>query len=58
MAKRFACRDIGLECSFEARAAAEDALLEKIGKHAKRAHNMERIDEATMAKVRSAIKEA
>ncbi len=58
MAKKFACADIGLSCRFEARAENEEALMAKIGKHAKSAHNMDRIDPATLSKVKAAIKDA
>ncbi|MCL5007877.1 MAG: DUF1059 domain-containing protein [Candidatus Marsarchaeota archaeon] len=58
MGKKFACRDIGMSCSFEARADSEPELMKKIADHAQRAHNMSEIDSATMAKVKAAIKEA
>lgn len=58
MAKTFACKDIGMACNFRARANSEEELMPKIAAHAKNAHNMATIDNATMAKVRAAIKEA
>ncbi len=58
MAKKFACRDIGLECDFEAESESREELMQKIAEHAKSAHGMEQIDEATMAKVEAAIKDA
>ncbi len=58
MAKKFACRDIGMSCGFEARAGSEQELMGKIAAHAKKAHNMSEIDKATMSKVKAAIKEA
>ena len=58
MAKKFACRDIGMSCGFEARADSEQELMGKIAAHAKKAHNMSEIDQATMSKVKAAIKEA
>jgi predicted small metal-binding protein len=58
MPKRFACKDIGMTCGFEARAVSEQALMGKIAAHAKKAHGMSEIDQATMAKVKAAIKEA
>jgi predicted small metal-binding protein len=57
MAKKFACRDIGISCGFEARANSESELMEKIAAHAKKAHNMKEIDSATLSKVKAAIKE-
>ncbi len=58
MAKKFACKDIGLSCGFEARADSEDELMGKIAEHARTAHNMQSIDAATMSKIKAAIKEA
>ena len=58
MAKKFACRDIGMSCGFEARANSESELMGKIAAHAKKAHNMAEIDPATLSKVKAAIKEA
>ncbi|MCL5008481.1 MAG: DUF1059 domain-containing protein [Candidatus Marsarchaeota archaeon] len=58
MSKKFACKDIGISCGFEARAGSEADLMKKIAAHAKKAHNMSEIDSATMAKVKAAIKEA
>ncbi len=58
MAKKFACKDIGMSCGFEARAASEKELMGKIAAHAKEAHGMSKIDQATMTKVKAAIKEA
>ncbi len=58
MAKKFNCRDIGMDCSFSAKAANESDLMEKIKVHAKSAHNMQTIDAATMSKIKKAIKEA
>ena len=56
MAKKFACRDIGMQCNFIAKAKNEDELMQKIAEHAKSAHNMAQIDAATMDKVKKAIK--
>jgi predicted small metal-binding protein len=47
-----------LSCDFEVRANSEQELMEKIATHAKKAHNMSEIDQATMSKVKAAIKEA
>ncbi len=57
MTKKFACKDIGLECGFVAEAESVDELMPKIAEHAKTVHNMEQIDESTKAKVLAAIKE-
>lgn len=58
MAKKFACKDIGMEqCSFEVASADEAELMDYIRMHAKRAHNMENIDDAMSAKIKGAIKD-
>ncbi len=56
MPKKFACKDIGMQCNFTAKAKTEDELMEKIAQHAKEAHNMPQIDAAMAAKVKGAIK--
>ena len=56
MAKKFACRDMGFNCAFEARAENEAELMDKIAVHAREAHNMNRMDAKTMRAVRSVIK--
>ncbi len=58
MAKKFACKDIGMSCGFEARAVDEAELMKKIAAHAKKDHNMSNIDQATMAKIKTAIKDS
>lgn len=58
MAKKFACKDIGMSCGFEARAENEQKLMEKIAAHAKSTHNMAKMDAKTMSAVKAAIKEA
>jgi predicted small metal-binding protein len=55
--KSFACRDIGMDCDFKATAQDENALMKQIAEHARTAHNMKKIDKATMAKIKAAIKE-
>lgn len=58
MAKKFACKDIGLSCGFETSAETEEELMGKVAAHAKEAHNMQNVDAETMAKIKAAIKEA
>ncbi|MGC8670063.1 MAG: DUF1059 domain-containing protein [Candidatus Micrarchaeia archaeon] len=55
--KSFACKDIGMDCNFTAKAKDEASLMKKIADHAKKAHNMTNIDDATMSKIKAAIKE-
>ncbi len=58
MSKKFACKDIGMDCGFEAQASNEDALMKKVANHARKAHNITSIDAPLAAKVKAAIKEA
>lgn len=58
MAKRYACRDIGMNCDFVAQADDEQQLMQKIAEHARTAHNIQAMDPETEAKVKAAIKDA
>jgi predicted small metal-binding protein len=57
MAKKFACSSIGMQCGWEASAKDENALMKQVAAHAKKAHNMSKIDDATMHKIKDAIEE-
>ncbi|MDE1761869.1 MAG: DUF1059 domain-containing protein [Candidatus Micrarchaeota archaeon] len=56
--KKFVCRDIGFACDFTAEGATAEELMPKIADHARVAHNMAQLDDATKAKVSAAIKDA
>jgi len=56
MAKVFRCRDVGMDCDFEARAETEEEILKKAAEHAKTVHNMKEIPKEVLAKVRAAIR--
>ncbi len=55
--KKFTCKNIGMDCAFEASAETEGELMQKVSTHAKEAHGMENIDEATMQNIKAAIKD-
>lgn len=55
MAKIIRCRDVGVDCDFEARGETEQEIMKKAAEHAKSAHNMDEIPPELVAKVRSAI---
>ena len=57
MAKIVRCREVGVDCDFEARGESEQEVLQKCAEHAKRDHNMEEIPPELAAKVRSAIRD-
>jgi predicted small metal-binding protein len=52
----FKCRDIGLDCPFEATAKTDDELMKKISAHAASVHNMKTVSPEMMAKIKKAIK--
>ncbi len=59
MAKfKFACADIGMECSFKADAKSKEELMPKIVDHAKTAHKMEEMAPDMQKKVDGAIKKS
>ena len=57
MAKTIRCKDVGMDCDFEARAETEEELLKKVAEHAGTTHNMTEIPEDVLSKVRAAIRE-
>jgi len=57
MAKAIKCRDVGVDCDFEAQAESVDELLKKCAEHARTAHGMNEIPAELAAKVRGAIRE-
>jgi len=54
---KFACRDLGMDCDWEAEAPTVEELMSKIAEHAKHHHGMEEIPEELAEQVRKAIKE-
>ncbi len=58
MARTFACKDMGFECNFVARAKTDKDLLVKVAQHARQAHNIEKVDSDMERKVLSVVKDA
>ncbi|MEM3852385.1 MAG: DUF1059 domain-containing protein [Methanomassiliicoccales archaeon] len=57
MAKyEFKCKDIGMNCGFEASAPSKEELMPKIAEHAKTAHGITQIPDDLKKKVDGAIK--
>lgn len=52
----FACKDLGMDCPFQATAKTEAELMEKIKDHAGKAHNMKEMPADMVDKVKKAIK--
>ena len=57
MAKVIRCRDVGVDCDFEARGATEQEVLSQCAEHAKAAHGMNELPPDLAQKVHSAIRE-
>lgn len=57
MAKYIRCRDVGVDCDFEARGETEQEVLDQCAEHARTAHNMAEIPPELAAKVRSAMRD-
>ncbi|GMR05049.1 MAG: hypothetical protein BMS9Abin23_0977 [Thermodesulfobacteriota bacterium] len=57
MAKAIRCRDIGVECDFEARAETEEELMGKMQEHARKGHGMTDIPEEMVKKLKEAVRD-
>jgi predicted small metal-binding protein len=57
MTKVLRCKDVGMDCDFEARAETEEEILKKVAVHAESTHNMKEIPGEVLRKVRSAIRD-
>jgi len=55
MAKVVRCREVGVDCDFEARGESEAEVLQQCAEHAKSAHGMDQIPPELAAKVQSSI---
>lgn len=56
MAKVIRCKDVGMDCDFEARAETEEEVLKQAAAHAAATHDMQEIPPDVLAKVRAAIR--
>jgi predicted small metal-binding protein len=56
MEKVLKCGDLFPGCQAEARGETDEEVLRQAGEHARTAHGIERVDEATAGKVRAAIR--
>jgi predicted small metal-binding protein len=57
VAKVIRCRDIGVDCDFEARGQNVQEVLEKCAEHARLAHGLQEIPADLAVKVKAAIRE-
>jgi predicted small metal-binding protein len=56
MAKELRCRDVGMECDFEARGNTEEEVLQQAAAHARNTHHITDMPPELAAKVRAAIR--
>ena len=57
MAKIVRCREVGVDCDFEARGETEQEVLDKCAEHGRTAHGMRELSPELVEKVRAAIRE-
>ena len=55
--KAIRCRDVGVDCDFEARGATAEEVLAKCAEHARADHGMEQIQPEIVEKVNAAMRE-
>lgn len=55
--KTVKCRDVGVECDFEARGHTDEEIIKQCEKHARTQHGMEKLSADMIAKVKAAIRE-
>jgi predicted small metal-binding protein len=53
----FKCKDIGMDCPFEAKANTNEELIKMIATHAASAHGITKVPPDLMAKIKGAIKQ-
>ncbi|HEU5041337.1 MAG TPA: DUF1059 domain-containing protein [Gemmatimonadales bacterium] len=56
MAKELRCRDVGLDCDFQARGNSEEEVLKQATAHARNVHQISDMPPDLAAKVRAAIR--
>ena len=56
MAKHLRCRDLGMNCDFEARGATEDDVMRQAAAHARQAHQISEMPPELATQVRAAIR--
>lgn len=56
MAKQLRCRDVGMDCDFEARGNTEEEVLKQAAAHARSTHEITEMPPELAAKVRAAIR--
>lgn len=54
--KHLRCRDVGMECDFEAHGRSEDEVVQKAAAHAARVHGITEITPELETRVRAAVR--
>jgi predicted small metal-binding protein len=57
MSKVLKCREVGMDCDFEARGETEQQVMQKAAEHAKSEHQIPEITPELAVKVKSAIRD-
>jgi predicted small metal-binding protein len=57
MTKIVRCRDVGVDCDFEARGQTDEEIIKQCEKHARSVHGMDELSVDMKAKVKAAIHE-
>jgi len=57
MAKSISCKDVGMDCSFTARADTVEELMQVAAAHAKQAHGLDSIPPELMPIVQAAVRD-
>jgi predicted small metal-binding protein len=57
MGKKFLCKDIGMDCPFEAHAETEEELMQQIAEHGKTVHGITEVTPDLMEKVKQNIQD-
>ncbi len=55
--KHLRCRDVGLDCDFEAHGSSEDDVMRQAADHAATEHGMSEVSDDLAAKIRERIKD-
>jgi predicted small metal-binding protein len=55
MARELRCADLGMNCSWTVKAATDEEVLRRAAQHAAKAHQMAKIEEPLLSKVKQAI---
>lgn len=54
--KELRCKDVGFACDAVVRANTEEEILRQGAEHARKAHGIEKFDDATVQKIKSQIR--